>query len=400
MARFERAVVAELEKRLGSGPNLLQVVIGPRQVGKTTALHQLIERWTGPAHYASADLPAPPDAAWIQAQWAVARHEAAERADRRRGFTLLVLDEVQKIPRWSEVVKAELDDDRRRRRRIRAVVLGSASLLVARGAAESLAGRFEQHFVPHWSYRECQDAFRWDLDRWLFYGGYPGAAPLVRTPSRWASYVRDALLEPVVARDVLQLATVAKPALLRRLVLAAATSPAEVVSLTKLLGQLQDAGNVVTLAHYLELLGSAFVVSGLQRWSPERARLRASPPKLVFWSNALVTASSGEGLQQARARPERWGRLVENAVGGHLLAGAASEGFEVWYWREGADEVDYVIARGQSVLAIEVKSGRPRSVRGLGAFRRRYPRVRSLLVGSGGVPLEEFFAEPAGSWFR
>lgn len=396
MARIERAVVGELRKRLRAGPNLLQVVVGPRQVGKTTALEQVLASWPGEAHYASADLPAPPDAAWIQAQWAVAR----ERAARRRGSTLLVLDEVQKVPRWSEVVKAELDDDRRRRTSIRAVVLGSAALLVARGASESLAGRFERHFVPHWTLGECRRAFRWDLDRWLFFGGYPGAAPLARTPVRWVDYVRGSLIEPVVARDVLQLAQVAKPALLRRLLMAACAVPAEVVSLTKLLGQLQDAGNVVTLAHYLELLGAAFVVSGLQRWSPERTRLRASPPKLVFWSNTFVTASAGERLREARARPERWGRLVENAVGAHLMAGAEQEGFELWYWRDGISEVDYVVTRGDRTWAVEVKSGRTRSPSGLGAFQRRFPRARALLVGSGGIPLEDFFGAAPGDWLR
>lgn len=394
MARIERAVVGELRKRLRAGPNLLQVVVGPRQVGKTTALEHVMASWRGGAHYASADLPAPPDAAWIGAQWAVAREQAA----RRRTSTLLVLDEVQKVPRWSEVVKAEFDEDRRRRRPIRVVLLGSAALLVARGASESLAGRFERHFVPHWSLEECRRAFRWDLDRWLFFGGYPGAAPLVRSPARWVDYVRSSLIEPVVARDVLQLAQVAKPALLRRLLGATCAAPAEVVSLTKLLGQLQDAGNVVTLAHYLELLGSAFVVSGLQRWSPERARLRASPPKLVFWSNTFVTASAGESFREARSRPERWGRLVENAVGAYLLAGAEREGFEVWYWRDGADEVDYVVGRGDRVWAVEVKSGRPRSARGLASFQRRYPKARTLLVGSGGIPLADFFAAAPGDW--
>ncbi len=396
MVRIERAVVGELRRRLRSGPNLLQVVVGPRQVGKTTALEQVMEAWPGGAHYASADLPAPPDAAWIGAQWAVAREQAA----RRRSSTLLVLDEVQKVPRWSEVVKAELDADRRKRRPIRVVVLGSAALLVARGASESLAGRFERHFVPHWSLDECRRAFRWDLDRWLYFGGYPGAAPLARTPARWIDYVRSSLIEPVVARDVLQLAQVAKPALLRRLLAAACAVPAEIVSLTKLLGQLQDAGNVVTLAHYLELLGAAFVVTGLQRWTPERARLRASPPKLVFWSNTFVSASADETFRAARGRPERWGRLVENAVGAYLLAGAERHGYSVWYWRDGGDEVDFVVERGGRVFGLEVKSGRARSTSGLGAFRRRYPDARALVVGAGGIPLEDFFgADPLG-WLK
>ena len=396
MAQIERAVVAELRKRLHASPNLLQVVVGPRQVGKTTALEQVIEGWSGGAHYATAALPAPPAAAWLQAQRDVAR----QQAQKRRGSALLVLDEIQKVARWSEVVKAELDDDRRHRRPLRVVVLGSAALSVARGASESLAGRFETHFVPHWSAPECQRAFRWDLDRWLYFGGYPSAAPLTKSHARWADYVRGALMEPVVTRDVLQLAQVAKPALLRRLLMAATAAPAEVVSLTKLLGQLQDAGNVVTLAHYLELLGASFVVSGLQRWSPERARLRASPPKLVFWSNTFVTASAAESFREARARPERWGRLVENAVGAQLLVAARHHGFQLWYWRDGNDEVDYVVEHGRRVWAIEVKSGRPRAASGLAAFTRRYPAARAVVVGSGGLALDDFFGSSPREWLR
>ena len=395
VAKLERAIVEVLRRRLRSRPNLLQVVVGPRQVGKTTALEQVAKAWAGPSHYASADLPAPPEPSWIQAQWAVAR----ELSSKRRTSTLLVLDEVQKVPRWNEVVKAEVDADRRARFPIRAVVLGSAALLLQRGVSESLAGRFELHFVPHWSPEECRIAFRWDLDRWMYFGGYPGGAALTKSQSRWAGWVRSSIVEAVVGRDVFQLAHVAKPALLRRLLqVACSTTPAEVVSLTKLLGQLQDAGNVVTLAHYLDLLSAAFVVSGLQRWTPERARLRASPPKLVLWSNAFATAELGLGFRETRARHDVWGRLVENAVGGHLLARGREQGFDVWYWREGADEVDYVIQSGTRALAIEVKSGRPRSTRGLAAFQRRHPRVRALIVGSGGVPLEEFFSVDPLRW--
>jgi predicted AAA+ superfamily ATPase len=392
VAHIEREIVGTLQKHLRGPANLLQVVVGPRQVGKTTAVHQLIDRWKGPSHYASADLPAPPAADWISAQWQLARGLGG------RGNRLLVLDEVQKVPRWSEVVKSHVDEDRRRRTALRVVVLGSSSLLVRHGLTESLAGRFELHHAPHWSLGECRRAFGWDLDRWLYFGGYPGAAPLARSRERWASYVRSSLIETVLSRDVLLLAPVAKPALLRQLFGVACQAHAEILPFNKMLGQLQDAGNTVTLAHYLELLEAAYLVTGLPRWSPGKVRLRASSPKLVVWNNALVTAMADRGYGDLRGRPDLWGRLVENAVGAHLLAAAATGAVGVHYWREGADEVDFVLSRGDRVLALEVKSGRPRPARGLAAFQRRFPTSRTLVVGTGGVSLEKFFERPAPFW--
>jgi predicted AAA+ superfamily ATPase len=311
--KIRRRLVDLLLRRLARGPNLIQIVVGPRQVGKTTALEQVIADWSGPSHYASADLPAPPTAEWIAAQWQVARS--------LQGRALLVLDEAQKVPRWSEIVKALSDEDRRSGARLRVVVLGSASLELRAGASESLAGRFEVHHCPHWSFSECRDAFAWNLDQWLYFGGYPGAARLVRSRQRWADYVRNSLIETVVSRDVLQVSPVAKPALLRQLFALACQAPAEIVAFNKMLGQLQDAGNTVTLAHYLELLSAAFLVTGLQRWTPGKLRARASSPKLIVWSNALITALAPTSLRQLRGRPELWGRLVENAVGASLLAG-------------------------------------------------------------------------------
>jgi len=386
---IERAVVGVLAKRVRSGPNLVQIVVGPRQVGKTTAIRQVLDRWKGPSHYASADLPAPPDTAWIRGQWEVARLEA-----RTRKTTLLVLDEVQKVERWADVVKALYEEDRRERRPIRACVLGSSSLDVQKAAHESLAGRFELHFCPHWSFSECREAFGWSLDEWLFYGGYPGAAQLVRSRERWAAYVADSLVESVLSRDVLGLANVAKPALLRRLFMLAVRAPARIVSFNKMLGQLQDAGNTVTLAHYLELLSQAFLVSGLDLWTAGAIRSRASSPKLIVWNNALVTALSGLSLRETRAQGDLWGRLVENAVGAHLL-NARSPAMTVHYWRDRDDEVDYVVQEGTRVIALEVKTGRP-APRGLAAFSARHPRAKTLVVGTGGLPLEVFFCRAPG----
>lgn len=391
MTTLERPLVRSLLLRLETGPNLAQVVVGPRQVGKTTALQQVMKQWKGPSHYASADVPAPPDARWVQSHWEAARLEAR----RTRRSTLLVLDEVQKIERWSEVVKGLFDEDRRHRAPVRVVLLGSSSLQVRRGAEESLSGRFELHFCPHWSWPECRTAFKWSLDQWLFFGGYPGAARLFRSFERWSRYVADSLIESVLSRDVLQLAQVSKPALLRQLFMLAARTPAQIVSFNKMLGQLQDAGNTVTLAHYLHLLELSFLVSGVNVYSAGVLRQRASSPKLLFWNNALLSALAGAPFAQSRRRGEWWGRLVENAVGAHLMNHLPA-GAQLSYWRDGNLEVDWVLERGARVVALEVKSGVPKAPHGLAAFARKYPRAKALIIGDGGIPLETFFSTAPG----
>jgi predicted AAA+ superfamily ATPase len=335
---------------------------------------------------ASADQPLPPGPEWVETHWDRARRAASPGARP----VLLVLDEAQKVRGWSEAVKALLDEDRRRRRDIRPLLLGSSALLVQRGLTESLAGRFLLHRCPHWSLAECEAAFGWDLDRWVFFGGYPGAARLCDDEEAWRRYVADSLVEPAIARDVLSLQPVAKPSLLRHLFAMAAQHPCEILSYTKMLGTLQDAGNTVTLAHYLRLLEASFLVSGLERVAA-RPRLRGSSPKLVLWNNALVSALAGLGFGEARDEPSFWGRLVENAFGAHLLNALSPPRFAVGYWRERDDEVDFVVDAGRKRVGIEVKSARAGRRAGLEAFRARFASARTLLVGSGGVPLEEAF---------
>jgi len=389
---FERAIVARVRERLARPPELIQVVTGPRQVGKTTAARQIAARWDGPVRYAAADLPLPPGPEWIETQWTLARRETGDRP------VLLVLDEVQKVRGWGEVVKAMWDADRAAGRVVKVLLLGSSALLLAEGTAESLAGRFFLHRCLHWSAGECTRAFGWDLERWLVFGGYPGAAPLVDDEAAWRAYVADALVETALARDVLGLQRITKPALLRHLFALSARFPAQILSYNKMLGQLQDAGNTTTLAHYLRLLETAFLVTGLERFSAGEARSRGSSPKLVLWNNALVTALNLRSAAEVREDPSWWGRLVENAVGAHLLNHLQGVSHEVTYWRDRRAEVDFVVRTGRVIWAIEVKSGRPGRPQGLEAFRRRHPSARALIVGSGGMPLEEFFAVEPREW--
>jgi predicted AAA+ superfamily ATPase len=392
---YRRPQAAELARRLAEPRRFVQVLAGPRQVGKSTLVQQVTDGLDVPVRYASADEPTLRGAEWIAQQWDAARLEAEPEG------AVLVLDEIQKIPGWSETVKRLWDEDTRARRELRVVLLGSAPLLVAQGLTESLAGRFELLHLPHWSLAEMRDAFGWSVEEYLYFGGYPGAAPLAGDPARWARYVADSLIETSIARDVLLLTRVDKPALLRRLFELACRYSGQVLSYTKMLVQLQDAGNTTTLAHYLDLLAGAGMVRGLPKYAGDVARSRGSSPKLQVMNTALMTTMSGLSFQEARADREFWGRLTESAVGAHLANAAAAGECTLYYWRERNHEVDFVVQAARRLTAIEVKSGRaPQAHPGTAAFTQAFKVHRTLLVGRDGVPLDEFLSRPVADWVR
>lgn len=312
----------------------------------------------------------------------------------------LVLDEIQKVKGWSESLKMHWDRSQLEGKDIRLLALGSSALLLQEGLTESLTGRFFLTRCPHWSFSECSSAFGWDLQTWLYFGGYPGAAVFVHNEHQWKQYITDSLIETVLARGVLQMQKITKPALLRHLFALSATFPARIFSYNKMLGQLQDAGNTTTLAHYLRLLESAFLVSGLELFSQGHVRKRGSSPKLILWNNALINALSSKIFKEAVGDASMWGLLVENAVGAHFCNGLSGTADELTYWRDGDKEVDFVLTRGSNVWAVEVKSGRSGKMPGIGVFRSKYPRAKSLLVGESGVPLEKFFSESAQKWLK
>ncbi len=412
---FERDQVAVLVDRLNERPRHLQAVFGPRQTGKTTIVRQALrrlERVGRSTRYVSVDQPGDPgfpvasggaevagsspgqrDAQWLAAIW----REAREAADQSGGL-VLAIDEIQRIPDWSRTVKGLWDADRAGNCPLHLILLGSAPLLVQSGLSESLAGRFERISVSHWSFQEMVEAFEFDLDSYLFFGGYPGLAALVRDEDRWRDYVLNALVEPNIERDILAMTRVDKPALLKRVFEVGSSQSGQILSYTKMLGQLEDAGNTTTLARYLDLLSSAGLVRGLPRFAGARFRTRGSIPKLNVLNTALMTATSGYSFEEARADRTFWGRVVESAVGAHLC-NTATRGIQVRYWRESPHEVDFVLERGPRMVAIEVKAGpRPRGLRGLEAFRQRYRPDRTVVVGADGVPLNEFLTLPAAAW--
>lgn len=385
-----------LRRRLDEPRRFLQVVLGPRQVGKTTLVQQVAEGLGRPTHYATADGPSPPGSEWIEQQW-----EAGRAAARASGQATLILDEIQKAVSWPEAVKRLWDEDSRRRLALRVVLLGSSALLVQKGLTESLAGRFEVVHLPHWSFTEMRAAFGWEVDRFIYFGGYPGAAPLADERDRWAAYVRDSLIETTVSRDILLLTRVDKPALLRRLFQLACDYSGQILSYQKMLGQLHDAGNTTTLAHYLDLLAGAGLAVGLSKYSGSRVRQRGSIPKLQILNTGLVAATSPLTFEAARADHAFWGRLVETAVGAHLYGGLAGTTAEVLYWRERNVEVDFVLRQGRQLVAVEVKSGRrPDALPGMAAFTRSFSPTRKLLVGGDGIPVADFLTTPPGVWLR
>ena len=383
---YRRPQAAELARRLAEPRRFIQVVAGPRQVGKSTLVQQVVDDLAAEVRYASADEPTLRGAEWIAQQWEAARLTAR---DSGKAGAVLVLDEIQKIPGWSETVKRLWDEDTRRRVPLKAVLLGSAPLLIARGMSESLAGRFELLHLPHWSFSEMRAAFGFGLEEFLYFGGYPGAAPLIGEPERWRRYIADSLIETSVSRDVLLLTRVDKPALLRRLFDLACRYSGQILSYTKMLGQLQDAGNTTTLAHYLDLLAGAGLVVGLQKVAGDAARSRGSSPKLQVLNTALLSAASGLSFDEARGDREFRGRLAESAVGAHLANAAAAGDCALYYWRERNREVDFVVKSGRRLVAIEVKSGRAREMpAGMAAFAEAFRPKRTLLVGGDGIALE------------
>ena len=284
---------------------------------------------------------------------------------------------------------------------LKVILLGSAPLLIQRGLTESLAGRFQILHLPHWSFSEMRSCFGWDLYTYLFYGGYPGAAPLITDPQRWSRYIIDALIETTISRDVLLLTRVDKPALLRRLFELACNYSGQILSYTKMLGQLQEAGNTTTLAHYLDLLAGAGIVMGIQKYSGSKVRRRGSSPKLQVLNTALMTAQSGLSMEEARSDGSFWRRLVESAVGAHLVNAQSAGTCKVFYWREGNREVDFVAQAGRRLTAIEVKSGRTRGTfPGMEAFSDAFKPTRKLLVGGDGIPISGFLKEPVEHWVK
>jgi len=376
-----------VKSRIEESRKFIQVIFGPRQVGKTTMINQLLPQLAIPNMNESADAISATNSAWLVQVWESARLRL--KASGAKEF-LLVIDEIQKIDNWSEIVKQQWDKDTRENVNIKVILLGSSRLLIQKGLTESLAGRFEILYLGHWSYPEMQEAFGWSIEQYVYFGGYPGSATLIGDEERWKNYVKDSLIETSISKDILMLTRVDKPALLKRLFELGCLYSGQILSYTKIIGQLQDAGNTTTLANYLRLLSDSGLLGGLEKYAGDIIRKRGSSPKFQVYNNALITSQNNDTYEKAVINPKLWGRLVESSVGTHLMNHSISERYNLYYWREGNYEVDFVLEKGDKVIGLEVKSGMKAENAGIALFSDKFHPDKILLVGTGGIPYDEF----------
>lgn len=383
---FERPHLQQVVKRIHEPRKFIQVILGPRQVGKTTLVNQLVQKYESESLVVSADAVGASNSFWLEQQWETSRIKLKQSGAKE---FLLVVDEIQKISNWSETVKLLWDADTKNNVSLKVVVLGSSRLLIQQGLTESLAGRFETTFMSHWSYSEMHEAFDWNENQYVWFGGYPGAATLISDEQRWKNYVKDSLIETSISKDILMLTRVDKPALMKRLFELSCHYSGQILSFNKMLGQLKDAGNTTTLAHYLSLLSTAGLVAGIEKYSNNVIRKKSSSPKFQVYNTALISAQSNYSFTEAMGNPAIWGRLVESAVGAHLLNHAVSGDFALSYWREGDEEVDFVIEQ-KLLIGIEVKSGSVQRTSGMASFKKKFNPDKVLLVGNSGFSWQDF----------
>lgn len=386
---YKRAEYQTIKKRLEEQRRFIQVVMGARQIGKSTVVKQVLKDLDTPYQFFSADNVPATNSSWISNCWATVR---SLKQNNDWESIILIIDEIQKIANWSEVVKKEWDDDTFHERDIKVLLLGSSRVLLEKGLSESLAGRFEEIRMSHWSYQEMKECFGFSLDQYLFYGGYPGAASLIEDDDRFQQYIQSSIIEATINKDILMDTPISKPALLRQTFELGAAYSGQILSLNKMLGALQDAGNTATLAGYIHLLNESGLLCGLQKFSIDTARRKASIPKLQVYNNALKRVYSPCTFEQAILDRKTWGHIVESGIGAFLVNQAFVHRFEVFYWRERNDEVDFILRKKGSVVAIEVKSNAEKRTGGLDKFRQLFNPQSSFIVGDGGIAAEDFLS--------
>ena len=386
---YKRTEYQIIKERIKESRKFIQVVMGARQIGKSTVVKQVLNDLDEPYRMFSADNVPTTNSAWISDCWAAAR---SLKENKGWDSIVLVIDEIQKITNWSEVVKKEWDADTFNDTNIKVLLLGSSRVLLEKGLSESLAGRFEEIRMTHWSYQEMKECFGFTLDQYIFYGGYPGAAPLIRDEDRFSQYIQSAIIEATINKDILMDTPISKPALLRQTFELGAAYSGEILSLNKMLGSLQDAGNTVTLASYINLLNESGLLCGLQKYSIDLARRRASIPKLQVYNNALKMVYSPLTFEEVLVDRKSWGRIIESCIGAYLVSQSFVHRFEVFYWRERDDEVDFILRKKSSVIAIEVKSNAEKKTAGLEKFKQLFQPNKAFIVGDGGISIEDFLS--------
>ncbi|MDE6444287.1 MAG: AAA family ATPase [Muribaculaceae bacterium] len=386
---YQRSQYHTIKSRLEEPRRFIQVVMGPRQVGKSTVVKQVLQDIDQPYQFFSADNVPASNSNWISNCWAAARSLMCNQG---LESMIIIIDEIQKIANWSETVKKEWDDDAFNNRNIKLLLLGSSRVLLEKGLSDSLAGRFEEIRMAHWSFSEMSDCFGFSLDEYLFYGGYPGAAPLIKDPDRFQQYIQSAIVDATINKDILMNTPISKPALLRQTFELGSAYSGFLLSLTKMVGALQDAGNTSTIAGYLNLLGDSGLITGLQKYSVDMARRKASIPKLQVFNNSLKTLYSPLNLENAVLDRKLWGHILESGIGAFIINEAFTKHFEVYYWRERDNEVDFILKKRDSVVAIEVKSNAEKKTDGLNKFKEMFNPTTAFIVGDSGIKVPDFLS--------
>jgi predicted AAA+ superfamily ATPase len=386
---YKRIEYQIIKTRLEEDRKFIQVVMGARQVGKSTVVKQVLKDINIPFQFFSADNVPASNSAWISNCWAATR---SLKENNNWDSIIIVIDEIQKIANWSEVIKKEWDDDTFNDRNIKVLLLGSSRVLLEKGLSESLAGRFEEIRMSHWTYKEMKECFGFSLEEYIFYGGYPGAASLIRDSERFEQYIQASIIDATINKDILMDSPINKPALLRQCFELGSAYSGNILSLNKLLGSLQDAGNTSTLASYINLLNESGLLCGLQKYSVDMSRRKASIPKFQVYNNALKMVYTPLSFEQVILNRKEWGHIFESAVGAYLVSQGFIHRFEVYYWRERNNEVDFILKKKDSIVAIEVKSNAEKQTSGLDKFKEMFNPKNAFIIGDGGISVEDFFS--------
>lgn len=396
---YQRRHLNILKSRMAEPRRRMQIVMGPGQVGKSTLVGQFTEGISVPFDFFAADGVNRFDSSWIPNKWQQVRMRMDIHSEQEH---ILIIDEVQKIRGWSEQVKKEWDEDSRSHRNLKVILLGSSRLLLQKGLEESLEGRFETIKMGYWDWQEMHEAFGFSMDEYVYFGGFPGLAPDIQDEDRWRNLMEDSIISPILTRDILEIEEIRNPALLRQVFELACIESAKELSLTKMQGTM-NSGTVPTIKNYLDILNKSMIVQPLQNYSPSRVKEKQSVPKMQVFNNAFRNRFGTFSFDEARVDPAEWGRLVESAVGAHLANRAMTDDYELFYWRnERRQECDYVLRKGQALVAIEVKSGSVDKTVGFEKFKEQFADnvTAAFIVGPHALPLDDFFMMDLKSLFK
>ena len=396
---YQRRHLNILKSRMAEPRRRMQIVMGPRQVGKSTLVGQFTEGISVPFDFFAADGVNRFDSSWIPNKWQQVRMRMDIHSEQEH---ILIIDEVQKIRGWSEQVKKEWDEDSRSHRNLKVILLGSSRLLLQKGLEESLEGRFETIKMGYWDWQEMHEAFGFSMDEYVYFGGFPGLAPDIQDEDRWRNLMEDSIISPILTRDILEIEEIRNPALLRQVFELACIESAKELSLTKMQGTMSS-GTVPTIKNYLDILNKSMTVQPLQNYSASRIKEKLSVPKMQVFNNAFRNRFGSFSFDEARVDPAEWGRQIESAVGAHLANRSMMDDYELFYWRnERRQECDYVLRKGQALVAIEVKSGSVDKTVGFEKFKEQFADkvTAAFIVGPQALPLEDFFIMDLKSLFK